>query len=564
MVHHLQHVANLVELSKSKGLRQVIVSPGSRNAPLIRAFAGDDFFLLHSIVDERSAGFFALGLSLATREPVILLCTSGTAVLNYAPALAEAFYRHIPLVAITADRPEELIDQQDNQTIHQQGVFNNYIKASLHLSYPGALNYDGIAQNAAIAKLFIQAVTDLSGPVHLNVPISEPLYEPLPLPEVSEVSISADPLPNIVKTNHDLRLAWTKARKRMVLCGQNALDSDLILLLEKQSLSKNAVILAEPIANVKGENIIRPVEKIMMMMEECQDEIPEPDLLISFGGQVVSKKLKKWLKQKPDLVHYRLSPVDEKIDTYGNLSAAVVGNPSDFFSDLAAIEVETDLDFYSAWQTLALRSKELFDQIVARQRFSDLWVFSQLVHYLPENCILHLGNSSIVRYAQHHGLMRCSEVHANRGVSGIDGCLSAAVGYARASSQLNLVILGDLSFVYDSNGLWNKNFPNNLKIVVINNQGGGIFRLLPGASNHVGFGEFVEAHHPVSIEKLSEAFYIHYTCVEDSDNFKVVLNEFFYNNRGPALLEIKTPGPENATVYNEMLNEMKNRAIKEQ
>jgi len=561
MAHHLQHIANLIEIFKLKRFRQVVVSPGSRNAPLIKGFASDDFFSLHSIVDERSAGFFALGLSLATHEPVILLCTSGSAVLNYSPALSEAFYRHIPLVALTADRPEELIDQQDNQTIRQQRVYNNFIKASLHLVRPGTEKYDSSKQNEAISAIIRQAILDIPGPVHLNVPISEPLYGPLPVPDVMDQDLFACTVQSENPINHKIQQAWANMPKRMILCGQQILDPRLNSILGKIALSKYAVVLAEPIANVKGELIIRPVEPIMMRMGERQDEIREPDLLISFGGQVVSKKLKKWLQQKPDLVHFRLSPVDEHIDTYGNLSETIVGNPFDILSGLMDTPAETDHDFFAYWQTLALESRNLFDQIAEKPRFSDLWVFNQLVRIFPENSILHLGNSSVVRYAQHYGLNQCDEVYANRGVSGIDGCLSTAVGFAKASTKLNLVILGDLSFVYDSNGLWNKNLPHNLKIIVINNQGGGIFRLLPGASHQSGFEEYVEAHHPVSIGKLAEAFHVTYTCIEDLNNFKLLVNEFFRNNQGPALLEIKTPGSENAVEYTRMLNEMKERTI---
>ena len=152
MTHHLQHIADLVEICRLKGIQQIVVSPGSRNAPLIELFHSYHEFKLHSIVDERSAAYYAHGIALATQKPVALICTSGTAVLNYGPALAEAYYQRVPIIAITADRPEELIDQQDNQTIRQKNVFQNFVKGSLHLERPGVKADKIQEQHKAIIK----------------------------------------------------------------------------------------------------------------------------------------------------------------------------------------------------------------------------------------------------------------------------------------------------------------------------------------------------------------------------------------------------------------------------
>lgn len=555
MEHHLQHLADLVALNRLKGIVDAVVSPGSRNAPLIRLLSEDAGFNLVSIVDERSAGYFALGMALALQKPVLLVCTSGTAVLNYGPALAEAFYQHVPLIAITADRPEELIGQQDNQTINQIRVFQNYTKGFLQVQRPGCAGYEAASQHRQIDWLLNQAVTGIAGPVHLNVPIEEPLYVGVPVP--ATVKVTSAFKPSRLSLGEEVKQNWAGASKRLIVCGQEPLNEQLTAILNHLASTKQAVVLAEPIANIRGENIFNPVDRLLMAVSELETDSLKPDLLISLGGPVVSKRLNSWLRKQHDLCHYRLTPENDQIDTYQNLTSALIGNPGEYLSDFADLTCISCPDYYSDWNEIRRKSNLIMDERLPKLPFSDLTVMGVISSALPKDCILHLGNSSPVRYALLFELGFCHQVLSNRGVSGIDGCLSTAVGFASCSEKLNVLILGDLSFLYDSNGLWNRNLPQNLRIIVINNQGGGIFRLLQGPTKQSGFESYIEAFHKVDIGQLTAAFGLSYMKASCIDELESCLDRLFQHDRGITLLEVRTLREDNAPIYSGFVEQLK-------
>lgn len=553
MIHHLQHIVDLVEICHLKGIQQIVVSPGSRNAALIKLFASNQYFKLHSIVDERSAAFYGLGIALATQQPVALLCTSGTAVLNYAPALAEAYYQRVPIIAITADRPADLIDQQDNQTIRQANIYKNYVKEWLNIQQPVKDEFDLESLHYSIDKCINTAISGIKGPLHINVPVSEPFYIELPQPSAS-IKIT-EPQWQEASGLNELIKAWNASERRMIICGEGTKNSQLNELLN--SLTTKAIVMAEAISNVKGEKIISKIDRVMMKIESIDNDEFKPDLLISFGGPVVSKRLKQWLQKQKNLKHFRISEEEDQIDTYQNLTGLVLETPTEVLKILQPIAFNTNSDFIGNWLSLYSQNKHSHVQAFKALPYSDISVFNQLMKNLPANCILHLGNSSPVRYGQLFDLSVCDGVYSNRGVSGIDGCLSTTVGFASQSDKINLVILGDLSFLYDSNGLWNRNLSPNLKIIVINNQGGGIFRLLPGPSEMDAFEEFMETSHPVNIEKLVSAFGLEYFGVKSENELESNIQRFMESKNGPSLLEIKTPRLKNSAVYKEYVERIK-------
>jgi len=555
MLHHLQHIADLVEICRLKGIQHIVVSPGSRNAPLLGIFASNPYFSLHSIVDERSAGFYALGIALATQHAVALLCTSGTAVLNYGPALAEAYYQRVPLVAITADRPEELIDQQDNQTIRQINVFQNYVKDSIHLHQPLHDAFELSNQHFAINKIINQATSGIKGPVHINVPIAEPLYVEIP-PSSKNIIVYES---QMIEENSTKALseAWSKARRKLIVCGETTPNKKINELIGRLASHKGVVVLAEPISNVQHPNIVAEIDRTMMLIETLPLNDFEPDLLISFGGPVVSKRLKLWLQKQSGLVHFRLSEDEDKIDTYQNLTATIIGETEVLLNELINIGTNGDEHFNQQWQAVLQKTANRHSSFLSTAPFSDLKATALVLENAPQQTVLHLGNSTPVRYAQLFDLNKFSAVYANRGVSGIDGCISTAAGVASQSKATNLLIVGDLSFVYDSNGLWNKNLKSNFKIVVMNNGGGGIFRLLPGSSQNAGFDEFIETQHPVCIEKIAEAFGVEYFSCSNEQDFQTAFTDFINWKQSPALIEIITPQLENAQVYKNYIEKIK-------
>ncbi|HNZ71291.1 MAG TPA: 2-succinyl-5-enolpyruvyl-6-hydroxy-3-cyclohexene-1-carboxylic-acid synthase, partial [Prolixibacteraceae bacterium] len=531
------------------------ISPGSRNAPLTRLFSANPAFTCHSIVDERSAAFYALGISLASKKPVALVCTSGTAVLNYAPALAEAFYQRVPLIAITADRPAHLIDQQDNQTIHQVDVYHNFIKGSINLAWPLQSEKDLAQQHVEISNIINLAVSGIQGPVQINAPISEPLYEALPQPSPFLKITKNENLPSNNIESSFLE-TWKNAKRRMVLCGQNTPNEELQKTINLLSKENQAIVLAEPISNMKGENVISPLDRVLMRVEQSELEEFQPDLLVSFGGPVVSKRLKQWLQKQTNLVHWRIAEQEDEIDTYQNRKAHIVGKPAIILAEFAQIGKPSESQFLENWQQTMRQSFAADTTFFRAAPFCDASVFHFILNDIPTKATLHLGNSSPVRYAQMYTCQEAKAVYSNRGVSGIDGSLSTASGIATISEGLHVVLLGDLSFVYDSNALWNRNFPENLRIVVINNGGGGIFRLLPGPSEQECFEDFMEASHPVQIEKLAQAFGVNYFRAENQQELELQYSTFI-EQKGPSLFEIKTPNTENPVQFKAHIQKIK-------
>lgn len=502
MVHHLQHISEIVNICCAFGVHDVVISPGSRNAPLIQGFTAQGSVTCHSIPDERVAGYFALGLALERQNPVIVITTSGTATLNLAPAVAEAFYQHIPLIVITADRPGDVVETQQNQTIPQQEIFNGFIKKNINVS----------AEDFKIKSLISTletAVQQHKGPVHINVPIMEPLYISLPGPELQNPAFATakSTTPAIPE---ELLSALEDSEKVMIICGQNKRDEDLNEVLNAIAKKKNAVVLAEAISNISGEGIFSETDPLVAAALASGEEEYLPDLLISTGGHVVSKRFLLWMQKYPEIRHWRIADAPDQIDTYGNLTGIVAGRVHEILSELFKTKTHNNT-YFTAWSELSKGVSYIAEQAIFDLHNTEMKAFALLMMHLPINSNLHLGNGSIVRYAQMFPVEETITVYSNRGVSGIDGSLSTAAGISRANpSKKNILLIGDMSFIYDSNAMWNRDFPENLTIIVINNNGGGIFRLIDGPDKHEWFEPYQVAHHNTDLKKLTEAFNIEY------------------------------------------------------
>jgi 2-succinyl-5-enolpyruvyl-6-hydroxy-3-cyclohexene-1-carboxylate synthase len=546
-------VVNLVLAAHHFGVEHVIISPGSRNAPLTISFSRSGLFTCHSIPDERVAGFYALGMALATGKPVAVICTSGSAGINLAPAVAEAFYLKAPLVAITADRPLSWTDQGNGQTIRQEGLFDNFINDSFSLISEPKTDDDAWYNRRKLSQVFNTALRIQPGPVHINVPLAEPLYQ------TAESALTEFPkLYNSAKvTNHidkDLLEYCAEvlngAEKVMILAGQMAPDHRLNELLESFAERPNTVVLTETSSNVYGDGIISTIDRLIMSVQSPKMlEAMMPDLLITIGGMVVSKKIKALLRGHKPKEHWHIHQHDKGLDTYKNLSQELRCNPVYFLNEMnQRARVIGHSEYNKGWKELNELGKTGHIAYLKTIEFSDFKAFELLHNHLPENIVLHMANSSPVRYVQLFGSRKNTIYHSNRGTSGIDGCTSTAAGWAKAdSAHQHVLVTGDVAFLYDSNALWNRHFPKNLKIIVINNQGGGIFRIIEGAEHVDELETFFEAHHEVDIRPLAAAYGIAWFGAENEIELANALNAWNEIN-GPALLEIKTPGKKNAPV----------------
>lgn len=531
-------------------INQVILCPGSRNAPFIISFNQHPDFTCTSIRDERSAGFFALGMALETQKPVVIVCTSGSAVLNFAPALVEAYYLRVPIIVITADRPEKWIDQGDGQTINQKNIYQNYIRASYNLDGDA----DGtslIAQLKEIEEGLAIAQFKNKGPVHFNVYLNEPLFE--------TESVNPEKIDNIFSTKNDLKpiskidfkqLAahFSSTPKVMILVGQMQPDAALNQLISEFAAFKNVVILTESTSNIHHPDFIENIDRCIMPMAESEAASFFPDLLITIGGAIVSKKIKSLLRKYKPSAHWNIHPYDAKMDTYQSLTLPIALDAFSFLKNLLPeIAPSISSDFQNRWIQWSSILEAKHQEYCRQVDYTDFYVFSEIIKSFPGDTILHLGNSSPIRYAQLFDNRDIMKTHCNRGTSGIDGCTSTAMGAAFANPTAPVVLVsGDIGFMYDSNALWNDQTPENLKIIVINNSGGGIFRFIPGPATTHELNTFFEAEQTRSVKKLAEFHQWSYLSADSKITLKEALSSFFDPKNKRAILEIFTPQMMNA------------------
>lgn len=539
---------SILEIFLAKGITNIIISPGSRNAPLTIGLASNPAFQCYSIADERSAGFFALGIAQQTKKPVALVCTSGSALLNYYPAIAEAFYSQIPLIVLSADRPQSKIDIGDGQTIRQENVFANHSLFNANLQEGASLENDqkiNEALNWAFAK---------KGPVHINAPFEEPLYE-----TVSELAVQSYVSPSIENTTiigdlSSFAAIWNQASRKMILVGvnePNAIDSKTIDFLANDA---SVSVWTETTSNLHHSSFIANIDTIITPFTTSDFENFQPEILVTFGGMVVSKRIKAFLRKYKPKHHWHIDSL-RAYDTFGALTQHVEMDPQLFFDHFIPLIKVVESDYSLQLIEIKSKRKAKHDAYLASVPFSDFTVFEKIMPRIPKQSQLQIGNSSAIRYAQLIPIDASIEVYCNRGTSGIDGCTSTAIGAAVANGKPTTFITGDIGFLYDTNALWNNYIPKNFKIILINNGGGGIFRILPGHEETPVFNTFFETSHCHTAEHLAKMYGFNYSIASDENTLEQALKDFYSNNDQPQLLEIFTPTRKNDSI---LLNYFKN------
>ena len=533
-------------------ISHVVISPGSRNAPLTIGFSNHEAIKTYSIVDERCAGFFALGMAQQLQEPVAVVCTSGSALLNYYPAIAEAFYSNIPLVVISADRPQHLIDIGDGQTIRQENVFENHILHAISLVENldiGNNILEMLHETIAISKIE-------KGPVHINVPFDEPLYETTSkLLSLEMVDTAVEEIPLDVDELQKYADIWNKSTKKMVLVGANFPSELLQIQLEHLTKDPSVIVLIENTANVSHSKFINSIDKLIFPLEGNELEQLQPEILLSLGGMVVSKKIKQHLRKFQPKLHWH---VDEKraFDTFHCLKHHFEISPELFFSQFFFLTKTEESNYQPFWlEKKKIRLKK-HQQFVENCEFSDLKVFSKLLNSIPEKSQLQLSNSAVIRYSQLFDIDKTVQVFCNRGTSGIDGSTSTAIGAALICENNTVFITGDVSFFYDSNALWNNYIPADFRIILVNNGGGGIFRFIPGPQQSNAL-DYFEAPHNLTAEHLCKMYNLEYFVAENEVNLSEVLTTFYKASKRPKLLEIQTPRTINDQILKAYFNNLK-------
>lgn len=540
-----KNVLQLVALLRSYGICRAVLCPGSRNVPLLQAFSACDDFECISVTDERSAGFFAIGMALRAQAPVVVCCTSGSALLNLHPAVCEAFYRQVPLVVVSADRPAAWIGQMDGQTLPQPGVFGNLVRMAVNLPEVRTEEEEWYA-NRLVNEALLELDHHGSGPVHINVPLSEPLFNfsVKELPVVRRI-VRQDLSEGGSTLAYFLKESLPRFRRVMVVSGQMTAD-------EAAGVAAffpvgRAAWLTEMLGNLSAASgALRGFDRVLYAVGEAELEALRPDLVITLGGHIVSKRLKQLLRRTPSLVHWHVSPDGRPADLFCALGAVVEAAPDDFCRLLSQCSALDSGDYARLWQEkcAAWPCPDL--------PFSELYAVKRVLQELPPYSVLHLANSSVVRLAELFPLPEGVEVQCNRGVNGIDGSVSAAVGYAVDSDRLNFLFVGDLSFFYDMNALWNGHIASNLRIVLFNNHAGSLFYTLPGLRMEGDLGHFVTASHDVSAQGWATSQGFSYLRVTDTVSLLASLDALFDGTAvAPVFVEVCTDAEEDAAALKE-------------
>ncbi|TXK22024.1 2-succinyl-5-enolpyruvyl-6-hydroxy-3-cyclohexene-1-carboxylic-acid synthase [Pontibacter qinzhouensis] len=556
----LQPVVNIAEICARKGVQQVVLSPGSRCAPLTIAFARHPDLTVRTVSDERAAAFIALGMALTTGKATVLVCTSGTAALNYAPAIAEAYFQQVPLLVLTADRPPEWIDQMDGQTIRQQQVFGQHVKNSftfpVDLSHPDAVWHT----ERLVSEALNEAAAFPAGPVHVNVPLREPFY-PAPGEELQfdanvKVIEEQQNTYSITDSQANQWLQEVRQYKRvLIVVGQDAYQEELLQQLGSFMHATGAVVVGDSIANVHQlPQAVRYHDAILACPEEEKMMALQPELLLTFGKSIISKSLKLYLRQYKPKAHWHIQAAGAVADTFQVLTRIIRSAPTAFFEGLSEAAGATTLHvsaYQTCWAAKEEQAAAFLRNYTAEAEYSELAVLAQVLHQLPQPGNLHLANSMAVRYANILGLKKEQKlfVYANRGTSGIDGSTSTSVGCALTSPYLTTLITGDLAFFYDRNGLWHNYLPQNLRIILLNNHAGGIFRLIDGPRQQPELEPFFETHQALNGENTARDFNLAYTACHSLEELQVALKTFFTEEAGAGILEIFTDSKQNQASF---------------
>ncbi|MDQ3291769.1 MAG: 2-succinyl-5-enolpyruvyl-6-hydroxy-3-cyclohexene-1-carboxylic-acid synthase, partial [Bacteroidota bacterium] len=551
----LQAVFNIAEICARHGIKNVILSPGSRCATLTLAFVRHPAIQVRTISDERAAAFIGLGIALTTRQPVALVCTSGTATLNYAPAIAEALYQQVPLLVFTADRPAEWIDQLDGQTIRQENVYGAHIKRSF--TFPVDTQHqdsDWFAQRI-ISEAILETKAYPPGPVQVNVPLREPFY-PKPgenmafnpaVKVISELENVYD-LSDAQQTH--LQKELSNFSKILVVAGQQFPNSDLQQGLKSFVRETGAVLVSDIISNQHTLTEAIRYHDVFLNGNATKNATSlQPDLLITFGLSNISKNLKLFLRAFPAKEHWHLQPAGKVADPFQSLTRVIRCKPQSFFTQVSTANEKRNADYKNEWQSQEIKASEYLEGFLSQDNFNEFTAFARIFQNLPGNSVLHLANSMAVRYANIISLRPEQDiiVFANRGTSGIDGCTSTTVGSALSTEKITTLITGDLAFFYDRNGLWHNYLPQNLRIILLNNHAGGIFRLIDGPKQQPELAEFFETHQALNAKLTAQEFNLNYYPCENLQQLAENLNRFWEN--GPGILEIFTQSAKNAVFF---------------
>lgn len=559
----LKPVASILfNLLEQYGVRHIVCSPGSRNAALLQLADRLKHVNKHVVVDERTAAFIGLGISISSRTPVVLICTSGSALLNYASAVAEAFYQGIPLIIISADRPQEWIDQDDSQTIRQPGTLSSIVKASYDLRGDETASDYLWYTERIVNEGLIRALDMKPGPVHFNIHLDGAPID----------SFRNDLFPKkvcLVRPTQRLENAVMKEfasyacdKKILVTVGFMQPDNKLQNAMLAFSRLPNVCIMAETISNLHLPLSCYKIDTALFPLSSKEEKAYTPDVLISLGGALISRRLKEFIRRNPPVQNWTLSYSDNLIDCFQALTVKIASDSASFMQTLGKMmhryrkeKGNNTADLYrESWEIL--RNKH--SKSISKLPWCDLKALKIVLDHIPEEANLFLSNGTSVRYGQIIPSRPTHATYSNRGVSGIEGCTSTALGASLVYGGVTCLITGDMSFSYDLGALGSGLADHRLKVIVLDNGGGDIFRFIKATKELEIREHYLCADPQIPVEMLAATYNWAYFHASDEYTLKNELEEFFLDGLRPAVLHIDTrKGCSNSEILTDFLIDSK-------
>lgn len=553
MYSKIKSVQILVALLKEYNVKDIVMSPGGSDIAIIHSIENDDFFTCYSVVDERSAVYFAMGISQQKDAPVACVCTSGTAVSNYLPGMTEAFYQDVPIIAITADKDPYRLNQLMLQKIDQNNIFGSVTKKSVDLPVVKNSTDSWYCQ-----RLINEALMELNhhgkGPVHINIPITEngAVYDCETLPAVKKINLITSDLGDAVWKSYIPKLANSK--KILVIVGQNVTFTDEnIKTMEAFSSKYNCVFSVEHMSNLKCKGCIHTYRLTELSNPGMFPELI-PDLVISLGNNIASYKLKPMIKENLSAyVHWQIDEGGRVRDFSDRLTDLFECPPMKFFEyfvENAPANISNDTSYYNLW-------KQKLDCIEYPDfEFSNFYVAKKTSEIIPKNSILHLAILNSTRTMQYFDLDSTIKTYSNIGALGIDGCMSTFLGQAAAApDKLAFLITGDLSFFYDMNAAGMRAVGNNVRIILVNNTGGSEFHFFMGKDRIPTINDYICAEHHKKAQGWIESLGYEYHSASTKDELNSILPSFAQKSDKPVFLEVFTDMESDAKLTNSFFHD---------
>lgn len=549
MYSNVKNVQLLVAMLKAKKVKNIVVSAGTSHDAIARSLECDDYFKTYNIVDERSAAFFALGLIQELNETVAIVCTAGTAAVNYLTGVTEASRRNLPLVVITADKNPYYYNQFEDQMVDQINLFKSVVKHTVSLPMIKD-DKDRWYCERLLNEAFLEINHHGTGPVHINIPIEEGMFaigdtfttKELPKIKVIErLDVSSD------LNKWEEKFRSLKNKKILIVYGQDYnVTQSRIEKLEKIFRNYNCLISTEKLSNLHCEGAIEMSKVSRMMTVSGEFEQICPDVVISLAGSVAwdgkfalksnNKKFENWLVSEFGMVQ----------DFYRNLTNIFECSIDEFLEKMSNYEIDEKNDYYNLCKNLDAKFE------LPNFEYSNLYVTQKLMNNIPKDSILNLANSSTIRLAQYFDNDPSIKIYCNRGIHGIDGCMSTFIGQSAVTDKLSFLIIGDLTFFYDMNALWNRYVGKNVRIMLVNNSGAALFHFNQGLQKYPTLNENVAADHNATAKGWTESRGFKYLSSTNKEEFDKNLVEFVNpNSDKPIILEVFTKKEEDARLQHE-------------